>query len=229
MLARGEVHDPELAQASITVAEARVTPDLRHATVFVLPLGGVNTELVVKALGATVPYPPLVTAHIDLKFSPQLAFEGTRSFDAMDRPLAARLARRAPRPRRLTAGDGPARAGRPVHGWRSSTSPRADLRRAGGHGEAALDAAKAGHAGTLDLAATGLLAVAFGEATKTVPYVTAAQQILRFAPALGAATATNNTRPCSPPPPRARARPRSAPRCPAPPAISCRCRRSSSR
>ena len=40
ILARGEVHDPELAHVSVTVAEVRVSPDLRHATAFVLPLGG---------------------------------------------------------------------------------------------------------------------------------------------------------------------------------------------
>ena len=89
ILARGEVRDPELAQASITVAEARVTPDLRHATVFVLPLGGVNTELVVKALGRNrAEIRRLVTARIDLKFSPEIAFEADRSFDAMDRTRA---------------------------------------------------------------------------------------------------------------------------------------------
>jgi ribosome-binding factor A len=44
ILARGEMHDPELAEVSVTVAEVQVSPDLRHATAFVLPLGGVNTE-----------------------------------------------------------------------------------------------------------------------------------------------------------------------------------------
>ena len=44
----------------------------------------------------------------------------------------------------------------------------------------ALDAKKAGHAGTLDPAATGVLAVALGEATKTVPYITDALKCYRF-------------------------------------------------
>lgn len=56
----------------------------------------------------------------------------------------------------------------------------------------ALDAAKAGHAGTLDPAATGVLAVALGEATKTVPYVTDALKCYRFAVRLGAATTTDD-------------------------------------
>ncbi|MEZ5911293.1 MAG: tRNA pseudouridine(55) synthase TruB [Paracoccaceae bacterium] len=56
----------------------------------------------------------------------------------------------------------------------------------------ALDAQKAGHAGTLDPAATGVLAVALGEATKTVPYVTDALKAYRFLMALGAATTTDD-------------------------------------
>lgn len=56
----------------------------------------------------------------------------------------------------------------------------------------ALDARKAGHAGTLDPAATGVLAVALGEATKTVPYVTDALKCYRFAVRFGAQTTTDD-------------------------------------
>lgn len=56
----------------------------------------------------------------------------------------------------------------------------------------AFDAQKAGHAGTLDPAATGLLAVALGEATKTVPYVTDADKCYRFMVHFGAATDTDD-------------------------------------
>ncbi|WP_413867533.1 tRNA pseudouridine(55) synthase TruB [Albidovulum sp.] len=56
----------------------------------------------------------------------------------------------------------------------------------------ALDARKAGHAGTLDPAATGVLAVALGEATKTVPYITDALKCYRFAVRLGTATNTDD-------------------------------------
>lgn len=56
----------------------------------------------------------------------------------------------------------------------------------------ALDAKKAGHAGTLDPAATGVLAVALGEATKTVPYITDALKCYRFAMRLGIATNTDD-------------------------------------
>lgn len=56
----------------------------------------------------------------------------------------------------------------------------------------AFDAAKAGHAGTLDPAATGVLAVALGEATKTIPHITDALKCYRFAVRLGAATTTDD-------------------------------------
>ncbi|MFN3644268.1 MAG: tRNA pseudouridine(55) synthase TruB [Gemmobacter sp.] len=88
---------------------------------------------------------------------------------------------------------GRARKGRAVTGWVvvdkpagiGSTEVVARVKRA-------FDAQKAGHAGTLDPAATGVLAVALGEATKTVPYVTDAAKCYRFAVRWGAATATDD-------------------------------------
>ena len=56
----------------------------------------------------------------------------------------------------------------------------------------AFDAKKAGHAGTLDPEATGVLAVALGEATKTVPYITDAMKAYTFTVCLGAATNTDD-------------------------------------
>lgn len=86
ILARGDLHDEALAHVSITVSEVRVSPDLRHATAFVMPLGGVNTREVVKALGRNrVELRRLVTDRIDLKFSPELGFEPDTRFDQMDR------------------------------------------------------------------------------------------------------------------------------------------------
>lgn len=83
--------------------------------------------------------------------------------------------------------------GRPVNGWLvvdkpagvTSTAVVSKVRWA-------LDAQKAGHAGTLDPAATGVLAVALGEATKTVPYVTDATKGYRFVVRWGAATDTDD-------------------------------------
>lgn len=57
----------------------------------------------------------------------------------------------------------------------------------------AFDAKKAGHAGTLDPEATGVLAIALGEATKTVPYITDAMKAYRFTVRLGQATNTDDT------------------------------------
>lgn len=86
ILARGDVHDPELGRVSITVSEVRAAPDLRQATAYVLPLGGVNTEAVVKALNRNkAELRRLVTAQIDLRFSPMLTFQPDTSFDRMDR------------------------------------------------------------------------------------------------------------------------------------------------
>ena len=56
----------------------------------------------------------------------------------------------------------------------------------------AFDAKKAGHSGTLDPEATGVLAVALGEATKTVPFVTEALKAYRFDVRLGASTNTDD-------------------------------------
>lgn len=85
------------------------------------------------------------------------------------------------------------RKGRAVHGWLivdkpagiGSTPVVGKVRRA-------LDAAKAGHAGTLDPDATGVLAVALGEATKTVPFVTDAPKGYTFRVAWGAETHTDD-------------------------------------
>ena len=86
ILQRGELHDSDLAHVSVTVSEVKVAPDLRHATAFVLPLGGVNTDVVVRALARNrTELRRLVTDRIDLKFSPELSFQADTRFDQMDR------------------------------------------------------------------------------------------------------------------------------------------------
>jgi tRNA pseudouridine55 synthase len=83
--------------------------------------------------------------------------------------------------------------GRPVDGWLILGKPAGvTSAHAVALARRALDARKAGHAGTLDPDATGLLAVAFGEATKTVPYVTDASKAYRFTVRWGTATATDD-------------------------------------
>ena len=97
--------------------------------------------------------------------------------------------------------------GRKVHGWLvidkpSGVTSTAMVNKA----RWAFGAQKAGHAGTLDPAATGILAIAFGEATKTIPYITDALKSYRFTVTFGSATntddaegeviATSKSRPC---------------------------------
>lgn len=83
--------------------------------------------------------------------------------------------------------------GRPVHGWLLLDKPAGvSSAQAVAKAKWALGAAKAGHAGTLDPAATGLLAIALGEATKTVPFVTDARKAYRFTVRWGAATTTDD-------------------------------------
>jgi len=85
------------------------------------------------------------------------------------------------------------RKGRDISGWLIVDKPAGITSSAVvGKVRWAFDARKAGHAGTLDPAATGLLAIAFGEATKTVPVVTDALKCYRFTIRFGAATDTDD-------------------------------------
>ena len=83
--------------------------------------------------------------------------------------------------------------GRPVHGWLVVDKPAGPSSAAVvAVAKRALDAAKAGHAGTLDPLASGLLPIALGEATKTVPFVADARKAYRFTVRWGAATSTDD-------------------------------------
>ena len=85
IMLRGDLHDPELAHVSVTVGEVRVSPDLRNAIVFVLPLGGVNTDEVTEALNRNKgELRHLVTKGLKLKHAPELKFLADRSYDQMD-------------------------------------------------------------------------------------------------------------------------------------------------
>ncbi len=84
-LMRGDTHDPDLGRTSITVGEVRMSPDLRHATVFVMPLGGVDVEGVLAALERNrSELRRLVTRAVTLKYSPDLRFRADESYDRMD-------------------------------------------------------------------------------------------------------------------------------------------------
>jgi len=85
VLARGDLYDPEIAHVSITVGEVRTSPDLKLATVHVLPLGGLNTDAVVTALNRNkAELRRHLNRNIDLKFSPELRFVPDTTFEQMD-------------------------------------------------------------------------------------------------------------------------------------------------
>ena len=82
ILARGHLRDPDLVGRSITVSEVRVSPDMRNATAFVLPLGGGEEDAVVTALGRAAAYlRNEVGRKLHLKYLPQLSFLRDTSFD----------------------------------------------------------------------------------------------------------------------------------------------------
>jgi ribosome-binding factor A len=82
ILERAHFRDPDLLDVSVTVSEVRVSPDLRNATAFVLPLGGTNKETVIAALCRAVPYLRGQLAHdVDLRMVPNLSIEADTSFD----------------------------------------------------------------------------------------------------------------------------------------------------
>lgn len=85
ILARGDVHDPELNRMSITVGEVRMSNDLRIATVYVLPLGGIGKEDVLKMLARNnYELRRMVAKRLTLKFAPELRFQLDMTFDQMD-------------------------------------------------------------------------------------------------------------------------------------------------
>ena len=82
ILARGDLHDPDLFDVTITVTEVRMSPDLRHATAFVTPLGGAEMERTVAALRRAAPFlQRQIGRELRLRFTPALAFEADRTFE----------------------------------------------------------------------------------------------------------------------------------------------------
>jgi ribosome-binding factor A len=93
ILASGECRDPALRDANITVTEVRMSPDLRNATAYVMPLGGAKAREIVTALTRSAGFlRAQVTRQLTLRFAPNLVFELDQTFDQADR-IAALLAR----------------------------------------------------------------------------------------------------------------------------------------
>jgi ribosome-binding factor A len=86
VLARDELRDPELAGRTITVTEVRISPDLKNATAFIVPLGGEHSPEVLKALKRCSTYLRGAIGHeVRLRAVPRLSFELDRSFDQAQR------------------------------------------------------------------------------------------------------------------------------------------------
>ena len=82
ILMRGEVHDDVLTKHPVSITEVRMSPDLRHATVFVKPLLGENEEAVIKALRTNTAYLQReVAARVQQKYAARLKFLPDESFD----------------------------------------------------------------------------------------------------------------------------------------------------
>ena len=89
ILRQGELHDEALDGASVTVTEARMSPDLKHAVCFVEPLGGGHAGEVVAALNRHARFlRGRLGREIDMKFTPDLRFVHDESFDEAARMQA---------------------------------------------------------------------------------------------------------------------------------------------
>ncbi|MBS0238827.1 MAG: 30S ribosome-binding factor RbfA [Proteobacteria bacterium] len=86
LLARGEIHDDVLASHVVTIPEVRLTPDLKLATVYVMPLGGSDVKPVIEALTRNKKYIRAEVAHtLNLRYAPDLRFREDETFEEATR------------------------------------------------------------------------------------------------------------------------------------------------
>jgi ribosome-binding factor A len=86
MLSRGDIHDPVVEAHMITVPEVRMSPDLRLATIYVMPLGGRDEGAVVAALDRNKKYVRgEIARRVNLKFAPEIRFRVDERFDEAER------------------------------------------------------------------------------------------------------------------------------------------------
>jgi ribosome-binding factor A len=108
LLMRGAVHDPLLAEASLTVSEVRVSRDLRHAVAYVTELGGELRPELLAALARAAPYLRGEAARrVHLKYAPELSFQVDPSFAEAARIDAILALERASPTGREEDDDGP--------------------------------------------------------------------------------------------------------------------------
>ncbi len=86
MFSRGEVHDPVIESHMITVPEVRMSPDLRLATIYIMPLGGRDEAEVLDALERNKRYMRgEISRRVNLKFAPEIRFRIDERFDEAER------------------------------------------------------------------------------------------------------------------------------------------------
>lgn len=106
MLVRGEIHDDVLAAHVVTISEVRMSPDMKLATVYVMPLGGKDIGPVIKALDGHKRFIRAELAHaVNLKYAPDVRFREDESFEEatridrlLDSPRVKQDTRKAPQP-----------------------------------------------------------------------------------------------------------------------------------
>jgi ribosome-binding factor A len=86
LLVRGDVHDDVLASHVVSITEVRISPDLKLATAYVMPLGGKDTQAVIAALEKHKKFIRAEIAHtLNLKYAPDIRFREDETFDEVSR------------------------------------------------------------------------------------------------------------------------------------------------
>ena len=86
ILSQGSVHDPDLEGHIVTVPEVRMSPDLKLATIYVMPLGGRDTDKVIASLDRNKKFlRGEVARRVNLKFAPDVRFRVDDRFDEAER------------------------------------------------------------------------------------------------------------------------------------------------
>ena len=86
MFSRGAIHDPVIEAHMITVPEVRMSPDLRLATIYVMPLGGRDGNAVIEALDRNKRYlRGAIARRVNLKFAPEIRFRIDERFEEAER------------------------------------------------------------------------------------------------------------------------------------------------
>ena len=194
ILTRGDLPHPSPHCSRITVTEVRISPDLRSASVFLLPPGGAadggGAQNVMDALERNRGFLRMrLGALMRIKNSPALRFTIDRSFDAARE--VEHLLRQPQVARDLDGAEAPPPA--PPCGWLILDKPKGiTSAQAVARVKRGIAAKKIGHCGTLDPAAEGILPIALGEATKLASLLAAAPKRYRFSLCWGVATASDD-------------------------------------